>query len=622
VQINKPSGEDKSNDTLNGDGKQSEESLADRITRYIDESLVHNEYQLYMEDWRDDDDGVGPDHDNGLASVLLLPILQPCLRAALEAASIVSATDSIYTHPSRSSSLTADGSSDDNSDNPSSTGPMKLSVLSALIHEIDSTLDAAIAGLTFPSARDQFLAGLSSLRKAIVAHRDAGNSKSAEVCETVLVSVAKHLQKRYAASNDEEEDEPSDADASSAAVENLMLGDALLGMAHDKYKGFAGAVSRAATKDDCDDVLEILAPFLDEWDKALAAEEEESELVEQFNTSTLDEGHRAVVANSETSADALDTYASLSNNECSRLAETKLVMTSSRSKRLAFCDRNVYRSWLEILTDQGQQWERCQSDGGRDYGSRIATVPIAPQFKRYVPPWLDHTITTNAEAGGKAVEATENDEQDKDYEFINASKALEGVAIRDVTKEGMAEPKIGGEGDDDFDSDHHGEGIAPGLSRDEHHQDSDDLSHSSAQDGGLDVGFPSKDDQKERNDEEQTGGIDTASTMDSATIESSSDIATLATITSDSDKKLHKHHHRRTHGTSTSSFSNPPDGSQAILGSGMLRHCVKQLQSNWHFVSFTFPLACSTHLHLLVFLPLLLQPPSHLQRRIRYKPSC
>lgn len=590
MQISISSGKDELKADVGGDDKR-EESLADRITRYIDESLIQNEYQLYMEDWHDDDDGDGPAHDNGLASVLLLPILQPCLRATLEAAAIVSATDSIYTNLSRRGSLTADGSDETNSsDNLSQSGPMKLSVLSALIHEIDSTLNAAIAGLAFPSARDQFLAGTSSLRKAIAAHKDADDSKSAEVCMSVLVSAVKSLQKRYSASGGEEGDEPSDADASSAAVENLMLGDALLGMSHDKYQGFAGAISRAAANENRDDVLDILAPYLDEWDKALAAEEEESELVEQFNTSTLDEGQRAVVANSETSADALDTYASLSNNESSRLAEIKLVMTSSRSKRLAFSDRNVFRSWLEILTDQGQ-WERCQSDGGRDYGSRIATVPIAPQFKRYVPPWLDHTITTNTEAGGEAAEAKEDDDQDKDYEFISASKALEGVAIRDVTKEGMAEPKIGDEGDDELDSDHHGETIVPTLSRDEHHQDSnEDLSHSSAAGDGLDVGFPSKEDPKERDDEDQTSGIDTASTMDSATMESTSDIATLATTASevDGDKKLHKHHHRRTQGASTSSFSNPPDGSQAILGSGKFYRCVNQVR-HWFFAKRSVP---------------------------------
>ena len=109
MQISISSGKDELKADVGGDDKR-EESLADRITRYIDESLIQNEYQLYMEDWHDDDDGDGPAHDNGLASVLLLPILQPCLRATLEAAAIVSATDSIYTNLSRRGSLTADGS--------------------------------------------------------------------------------------------------------------------------------------------------------------------------------------------------------------------------------------------------------------------------------------------------------------------------------------------------------------------------------------------------------------------------------------------------------------------------------------------------------------------------------
>ena len=148
------------------------------------------------------------------------------------------------------------------------------------------------------------------------------------------------------------------------------------------------------------------------------------------------------------------------------------------------------------------------------------------------------------------------------------------MAIRDVTKEGMAEPKIGDEGDDDgIDSDHHGDPVPQTLSREEHHEDSDShMSHSSSAADGLDVGFPSKDEPKDRDDEDQTSGLETASTMDSATMESGSDIATLVTTTSEGDslKQLHKHHHRRAQGTSISSFSNPPDGSPAILGSGEL----------------------------------------------------
>ena len=152
------------------------------------------------------------------------------------------------------------------------------------------------------------------------------------------------------------------------------------------------------------------------------------------------------------------------------------------------------------------------------------------------------------------------------------------MAIRDVTKEGMAEPKIGDEGDDGMDSDHHGDPVAQTLSREEHHEDGDShLSHSSSAADGLDVGFPSKDEPKDRDDEDQTSGLETASTMDSATMEcatmeSGSDISTLVTTTSEGDslKQLHKHHHRRTQGTSISSFSNPPDGSQAILGSSEL----------------------------------------------------
>lgn len=86
-------------------------------------------------------------------------------------------------------------------------------------------------------------------------------------------------------------------------------------------------------------------------------------------------------------SDAILSFAETSSVEQSRLLDIQLVLSSFRSKKIAYADRCMYRSWLEILDDS--EFERCQSDGGRDYGSRIATVPIAPQFKRHIPHWLD-----------------------------------------------------------------------------------------------------------------------------------------------------------------------------------------------------------------------------------------
>ena len=48
------------------------------------------------------------------------------------------------------------------------------------------------------------------------------------------------------------------------------------------------------------------------------------------------------------------------------------------------------------------------ADGGRDYGARIMTVPIAPQFRRHIPRWLDNSLNNEDEAVAVAVADTED----------------------------------------------------------------------------------------------------------------------------------------------------------------------------------------------------------------------
>jgi hypothetical protein len=36
-------------------------------------------------------------------------------------------------------------------------------------------------------------------------------------------------------------------------------------------------------------------------------------------------------------------------------------------------------------------WERCIYDGGRDYYSKMTTLPMFPQFARFIPSYLDHS---------------------------------------------------------------------------------------------------------------------------------------------------------------------------------------------------------------------------------------
>lgn len=321
------------------------ESFTSRVSRYIDEGLMSYDYDLYhMNDWTAGDNNAILHQEDG--SKLLLPILQPCVRAALGSISDLSSTEIVVlANPSRRRS----GEDDAAESEGDASRTCKISLLSALLDEMKATLQAAITdGLAFATARDLSLHALSALRSAMKNHENGDDNLSVALCKELVVEVSSYMDLRYkkehskreeatkykSESDDDEKESSSDghsvsATASSEVVERLLLGDSIADadndkvvfpehaatarLKHDDYKGLSEALARcieAAFDNDRDPavvILDELKPFIDAWDNAEKAEAEESELVELFNTSSgliegFGEGTAEPLSNSESAA--------------------------------------------------------------------------------------------------------------------------------------------------------------------------------------------------------------------------------------------------------------------------------------------------------------------------------
>ena len=587
--------------------------LRNRLAKYVDESNSasrgYDEYHQ-LTDWTEDRENISSplvlDHSN--ASKLLLPILHPCLRTVLQSISALQSVDSVIVQPSKGGD------------------PKPLRLLPETLAELEKTLNAAITGLRFPTARDVALHALSSLRTALGHYESVKDDDAMLMCRSLVVAVSEEMRQRYVerreANNELETDNDEGNDEGEeilSAVERMMIGDTLMpsaasnGTGESKtseefitsrsdagegataklkwidYEGFGSeldrcgreALTEAAGKNEhrADVCLEMLKVFLDRYDQNQANDEMEAEIVELFDGNTdliegFSEGVRErsgkSLASSETAADAIVQFAEISSRESSRLIEIKLVVASQRSKHMAFANRSFHRSWLELFHDD-HSWERSIADGGRGYGSRVCTVPIAPQFKRHIPPWLDHTLTNDslspeevAEEAGEAKEESGFETFGMD-EIAEATKALEGkVKIVDITKQKAKELKPEDEGDME--------------------SGSDDITSDSIEGDDGSLGFPDKHRHEVNGDgnEPETEDIGVAA-------QELSEVPTLSE-TSNGDIKRHgsgerlfveapsdgaldqsqvmegqDNERRRPFHVSASSFASPPDG-QCILG--------------------------------------------------------
>ena len=153
-----------------------------------------------------------------------------------------------------------------------------------------------------------------------------------------------------------------------------------------------------------DKILVVLGPYLDAWDTVAREDATENELVDLFG-STLKTGisdgspskagtdaPSFAIIGSESAADAMSAFFEFAASEKSRLMEISVrFLPSQRHSRMAFAERFCWARYMEISSAaSGKLWERGVSDGNRDIRSRIPTVPCAPQFRRFIPKYLDH----------------------------------------------------------------------------------------------------------------------------------------------------------------------------------------------------------------------------------------
>eukprot|EP00934_Nitzschia_sp_Nitz4_P008655 Nitzschia sp. Nitz4//scaffold12_size214221//49825//58278//NITZ4_001488-RA/size214221-processed-gene-0.150-mRNA-1//-1//CDS//3329534984//8645//frame0 len=187
-------------------------------------------------------------------------------------------------------------------------------------------------------------------------------------------------------------------------------------------------------------VLDILSPFLDAWDENAAKDAAESELVNLFDFAIqLDQGDEGDVdltlplQGSETAADSMSTFIELAAAEKARVTEVENnFLVNHRYSSVAYTERFCWARYNEIIGTLDEIWERGIADGNRDIRSRLVTIPCTPQFRRYIPKYLDHGSVQDddehAQRGSRNVESDDIDE------FTKTLISTGHLEIVDITK--------------------------------------------------------------------------------------------------------------------------------------------------------------------------------------------
>lgn len=157
----------------------------------------------------------------------------------------------------------------------------------------------------------------------------------------------------------------------------------------------------AGSDGSCAKSISILAPFLDAWDATAVEDAKNTELIKLFETniqlsaespSNALRPNQLPILGSETAADAMSTFFEFAAAEKSRLQEVSLrFLPGHRASRKAFSERFCWARYDEVApSGLDCFWERAIPDGNRDVRSRMPTLPCGPQFRRYLPKYLDN----------------------------------------------------------------------------------------------------------------------------------------------------------------------------------------------------------------------------------------
>jgi hypothetical protein len=222
-----------------------------------------------------------------------------------------------------------------------------------------------------------------------------------------------------------------------------------MGWSH--YKGLGAALNqcyrekaiRQIPEEKAAFVLSILERYIDNWDKIQIQDAAEAELVDLFdesihldsNSKSLSEDLNALSNPPSTKMLRSGRITSLSASDAmTRFIEVQSILRHQhqylayeyflrrRFGRTAFVERLCWNTWMDCI-DAGisnRLWERvsdCRfvhdadvyadihridfanavaplqavNEGGRDFPSKIVTVPVFPQFPRFIPSYLDHS---------------------------------------------------------------------------------------------------------------------------------------------------------------------------------------------------------------------------------------
>ena len=298
-------------------------------------------------------------------------------------------------------------------------------------------------------------------------------------------------------------------------------------------------------------VIETLTPFLDAWDAIETRDAADTELVKLFDTKAqLDSsgsGSRESlpILGSETAADAMSTFFEFAASEKTRLKEVSIrFLPSHRFSRMAFAERFCWARYMEVICshDAESVWERAVPDGNRDIRSHLATVPCSPQFRRYLPRYLDNApdeIDARPTEEVLEQESTPRRSSSAPVEMDAFTKTLletGKLEIVDITKKEFADEDL----PDPFES------SATGFSVDD--------------DAGSESGLFAERDSEDREEEAETNLEDAESGSEDF------DLTDATSVEEEPSSSPSFHDGKSHHGITTSSFATPPDNSSSSLG--------------------------------------------------------
>ncbi|KAL3783784.1 hypothetical protein HJC23_000373 [Cyclotella cryptica] len=413
-----------------------DERKSDPFGNAVEKASTHSNYQLYNQQTLRQGTPTKQSPAPPPNPKLLLPILQSCLRLVLPSVGII-----------RSEAVVISAGS-------TGKTPSTAILLELVVNELNKSITAAISGLTFSVSRDIFMNAIFCLQKSLEYHKNFNDAKAIKILSEMLLSIIEAMRRRYVDERNRKEKSSNDSyddgersvggqgeQQETAVVERLILGNDLIpksehsdvdflaypgdpndnlkttpNMGYSEYKGLGAALNRCyrelnqnpslgtrclgissgfkAPEEKAQLALSILDPFIENWNKAQAHDAAEQELVDLFDESQSGPFKTSSQVTRISYTDAVTRFAEarfMLKQQHSNLAFEYLV--SRRFGRTAFTERLCWKTWMEFADVElsNALWERAIYDGGRDYYSKMATMPLFPQFPRFIPSYLDHS---------------------------------------------------------------------------------------------------------------------------------------------------------------------------------------------------------------------------------------